>query len=152
MADQTSVILERAHSALVARDFTYAEKMLLNLIRQNGDSLDALSLLGTVYLRSDNLDKALSTYKKLSGMKSGDVGILNNIGIIYRRLGRFDESIEVLKEARKTGKDFDTVLYNLGNTYKQMGRYDEAANCFSEVIDNKPDDVLAYNHLEAFMH
>ena len=147
MADQTSVILERANSALIARDFTYAEKFLLNLMRQNEDSIDVLSLLGAVYLRSDNLEKALSVFKKLSAIVPGDVEILNNLGIIYRRLERFEESIAALKEARSTGKDFDTVLYNLGNTYKQMGRYDDAARCFAEVIDNKPDDVLAYNHL-----
>lgn len=66
MADQNSVILERANSALIARDFAYAEKMLLNLLRQNEESLEALTLLGTVYLRSNRLEKALSVYKKLA--------------------------------------------------------------------------------------
>jgi tetratricopeptide (TPR) repeat protein len=147
MADQTSVILERANSAIVARDFTYAEKLLMNLLRQNPDTPEALELLGSVYLRADRFENALSIYKKLSEIHPGNAEILSNLGSIYRRLGKYEESIAALLEAKKTGDDVETVLYNLGNTYKQMGNYAEAALCFSDVIEQKPDDVLAYNHL-----
>lgn len=147
MADQTSVILERANSAIVARDFTYAEKLLMNLLRQNPDTPEALELLGSVYLRADRFENALSIYKKLAEIHPGNAEILSNLGSIYRRLGKYEESIAALLEAKKTGDDVETVLYNLGNTYKQMGNYAEAALCFSDVIERKPDDVLAYNHL-----
>ncbi|HAH61960.1 MAG TPA: hypothetical protein DCL73_07665, partial [Treponema sp.] len=30
-----------------------------------------------------------------------------------------------------------------------MGAYDEATECFESVIDENPNDVLAYNHLGA---
>ena len=147
MADQIATIIERANSALIARDFAYAEKLLVNLLRQQPDAPEALIALGTVYTRADRWENALSVYKKLSEIDGENVDVLNNLGIIYRRLGRFDESIEALTLAKKTGKDTVTVLYNLGNTYKQMGKYAEAALCFNDVIDQKPDDVLAYNHL-----
>ena len=147
MADQSTVVLERANSALVARDFTYAEKLLVNLLRQEPSHGKALDLLGTVYTRSDRWEQALSVYLKLSEINPDNVEVLNNLGVIYRRIGRYEDSISVLTRARETGQDTETVLYNLGNTWKQMGDYAQAALCFSDVIDNKPDDVLAYNHL-----
>jgi hypothetical protein len=46
MADQTSIIIERANSALIARDFSYAEKLLLNVLKESPDAREALALLG----------------------------------------------------------------------------------------------------------
>ncbi|MBN2810479.1 MAG: tetratricopeptide repeat protein, partial [Spirochaetales bacterium] len=137
MADQSTVVLERANSALVARDFTYAEKLLVNLLRQEPSHGKALDLLGTVYTRSDRWEQALSVYLKLSEINPDNVEVLNNLGVIYRRIGRYEDSISVLTRARETGQDTETVLYNLGNTWKQMGDYAQAALCFSDVIDNK---------------
>lgn len=132
---------------MVARDYAYAEKLLQNALRQEGTSREALESLGSLYLKSEQFEKALSVYDKLKAIEPENVEILNNLGVIYRRLGRFPESIEVLTEAKRIGTEVETVLYNLGNTYKQMGEYSEAALCFSDVIERKPDDVLAYNHL-----
>jgi uncharacterized protein HemY len=60
MADQTSIIIERANSALIARDFSYAEKLLLNVLKESPDAREALALLGTVYLKADRYANALS--------------------------------------------------------------------------------------------
>ena len=62
MADQSSITLERARDALVARDFAFAEKLVQNLIRQEGERGDFLEVLGSVYLRSDQYEKALGIF------------------------------------------------------------------------------------------
>ena len=46
-----------------------------------------------------------------------------------------------------TGEDDNAVYYNMGYTYKLMGNNEEGAKCFQRVIDENPNDVLAYNHL-----
>ncbi|MDR2897411.1 MAG: tetratricopeptide repeat protein [Spirochaetaceae bacterium] len=139
--------LERAKAAAISRDYEQAEKILKNILKQEPENTEALSQLGSVYLRADKQEAALGAYQKLTELDPESADALNNLGIIYRRLGRYEESLAALNQVHAEGRDTATVLYNLGNTYKQMGRLDEAEECFIAVIDENPNDVLAYNHL-----
>ncbi len=148
--DQVTFILNRAKQAILSRDFEFAEKILTSLKTKNiagEENKDVLTLLGDLYLKSENFDKALTVFEKLHSIDPSDIGTLNNLGIIYRRLRQYEKSISVLQQARAAGDNSSTLLYNLGNTYKEMHSYDEAAMCFMEVLEMDPSDVLAYNHL-----
>ncbi|WP_024466573.1 tetratricopeptide repeat protein [Treponema pedis] len=152
MSSDFNIIIEQANSALLARDYEFAEKILISQLKktdtENIDEVIALkSLLGKIYIRSGNLEKGLSVYKDLNKIKPDNIDIENNLGVIYRRLNLFKESIDILKNAKSLDEKNETTLYNLGNTYKQQGDYKNAALCFSEVLEIKPDDALAYNHL-----
>lgn len=148
--DRVTLILNRARQAVLSRDFEFAEELLTSQKTKSAageDNKEILELLGELYLKSENFSKALAVFEKLNSLSPANVEILNNLGVIYRRLTQYEKSIEVLKQARAAGDNSSTLLYNMGNTYKEMQFYDEAAQCFSEVLEMNPDDVLAYNHL-----
>ena len=147
MSDERDYLLHRAKKAVVARDFSLAERLYKGFLRNNPHDIPVLSELGSVYVRSGKDTEALDVYQKIIEKDGGNFNALNSLAGIYRRLKRYDESIAVLETALVTGEDDNAVYYNMGYTNKLMGNKEEGAKCFQRVIDENPNDVLAYNHL-----
>lgn len=152
MADP-NLLLSRAKSALLARDYQLAAKYYKTLISENPDVLDYKIDLGNLYVKAGEDDKALDVFKAIEKTDSENLTVLMAMAGIYRRKKMFDESVAVLEQALLIGnnspEDLATINYNLGFTYRQMGNNEEAINCFEKVIEQNPKDVLAYNHLGA---
>lgn len=152
MADP-NLLLSRAKSALLARDYQLAAKYYKTLISENPDVLDYKIDLGNLYVKAGDDDKALEVFKSIEKTDSENLTVLMAMAGIYRRKKMFDESVAVLEQALLIGnnssEDLATINYNLGFTYRQMGNNEEAINCFENVIEQNPKDVLAYNHLGA---
>lgn len=152
MADP-NLLLSRAKSALLARDYQLAAKYYKTLISENPDIPDYKINLGNLYVKAGEDDKALDVFKTIEKSDSENLIVLMAMAGIYRRKRMFDESVAVLEQALLIGnnspEDLATINYNLGFTYRQMGNNNEAVNCFENVIEQNPKDVLAYNHLGA---
>lgn len=147
-----NVIIERVNSAILSRDYGFAEKLLNSCLKKTDGTppehlLSLKKLLGKLYIRSGNSEKGLTLYKELSAEHPRDTEILNDLGVIYRKLNLLDKSASILEEARTLNRDEADTLYNLGKTYQQSGNYEKAVGCFSRVLEINPEDVLAYNHL-----
>ena len=151
MSSNLNIIIEQANSAILSRDYDFAEKILLNQFKKQKSTPEEYyklkSLLGKLYVRSGDIKKGLEVYKELDSLNPNNLDTLNNMGVIYRRLNMFNESVVILEKAKAIDPKNETTLYNLGNTYKQKGDYKHAIQCFTDVLEMKPDDALAYNHL-----
>lgn len=152
MADP-NLLLSRAKSALLARDYQLAAKYYKTLISENPDVLDYKIQLGNLYVKAGNDDQALSVFKGIEKNVPDNLTVLMAMAGIYRRKKMFDDSVAVLEQAllisNNSPEDLATINYNLGFTYRQMGNNEEAIHCFENVIEQNPKDVLAYNHLGA---
>ena len=144
---QNNLMLQRAKSAVLSRDFTLAARLYNGLVQNDPDNVDLLTQLADLYVKSGHDDLALSVYKRVSSILPNDVNVLNALGGIYRRLKRYEDSIAVLEQALISDEKNVQVYYNLGFTYKLMGRYEDAIQCFETVVERNPNDVLAFNHL-----
>lgn len=142
-----NLLLTKAQNAELSRDFQTATRLYKELLRNEPDNLEYLSTIGSIYVKSNEDEKALPYYQRIIELFPHSVSAMNGIGAIYRRLKRYDESIEILQRALNENKDVANVYYTLGFTYREMGLYDEAIECFENVIDENANDVLAYNHL-----
>ena len=140
--------LNRADSALLARDFTLAARLYRTVLAQDPTNKDVLLKLGSTYVKAGQDSRAEGAYVGVLKIDPANFEALNSLGGVFRRLGKYDESIKVLDRALKL-KDSSEVKYNMGFTYKLMEKYNEAAECFTAVIEDNPGDVLAYNHLGA---
>ncbi len=152
MSDK-SLLMQRAKAAVIARDYDLAARLFKTLIEQNPDDMDFKIQLGNLFVKSGKDDQALVVFKEIADLKPDNVDILIAIGGIYRRQKRYEESVAMLENALvaagKDSKVIANVSYNLGFTFRQMGKYDEAIDCFEEVVEKNPRDVLAFNHLGA---
>lgn len=144
---ENSLLLSRANSAVISRDYALASRLYSTLLKENPDDKDLLARLGNVYIKSGEDEKALPVFQKIREKNPGDLAVLLTLGGIYRRIKKYEESIAVLNEALAAGAKREQVYYNLGFTYKFMERYEDAIDCFETVVTLNPVDVLAYNHL-----
>ena len=148
-----NTLLSRAKSALIAHDYSLAAKIYKNLILEDPKNLDYKMQLANMYVKAGKDDNALTIYKQVERADNENLDALIAISGIYRRQKKYEESVAVLEQALVTcegdPKSRAKISYNLGFTYRQMGNYDDAINCFEEVVEENPSDVLANNHLGA---
>ena len=148
-----NVMLNRAQSALIAHDYTLAAKIYKNLILEEPDNLEYKMQLGNLYTKAGKDDQALTIFEQVKRADNENLDALVAISGIYRRQKKYEESVAVLEQAlvvcEGDSKSRAKISYNLGFTYRQMGNYDDAINCFEEVVEETPSDVLANNHLGA---
>ena len=97
MSEERDYLLHRAKKAVVARDFSLAERLYKGFLRKNPHDVPILSELGSVYVRSGKDAEALDVYQKIIEKDGGNFNALNSLAGIYRRLKRYDESIAVLE-------------------------------------------------------
>lgn len=145
--NQKNLIVKRAKTAVLSRDFDLAERLYKGLHRAEPKNIEYLYALGDICVQKGDDYNALNYFLEISSIDPSNFQSLNSLGGIYRRLGQYTDSVEVLQRALDIAPDETTVLYNFGFTYREMGRFDRAIDCFQRVIDSNPHDVLAHNHL-----
>lgn len=145
--EQNSVIIERAKSAILARDYEQAARIYKGLLKTEPENMDYLNALGDLYVKNSEDNVALGYYKEIVRLQPQNVVALNSLGAIYRRLKMYDESISVLERAVMCESSNVQTYYNLGFTYKLMENFDDAIQCFTTVVEENPRDVLAFNHM-----
>ncbi|WP_294427592.1 tetratricopeptide repeat protein [uncultured Treponema sp.] len=148
-----NTLLDRAKSALIAHDYSLAAKIFKNLIMEAPDNLDYKMQLGNLYTKAGKDDQALTIFQQVEKADPANFEARIAISGIYRRQQKYEESVTILKNALETCEENQKtrakISYNLGFTYRLMGKYDEAIQCFEEVVEENPSDVLANNHLGA---
>lgn len=144
---QNQLLLSRARSATLARDFDLATRLYRQLLRKDRNNVELLKQLGNLYMKSGRDDLALPVFKNIVELSKDDFDSLITLGGIYRRLKMYEDSIAILEQALIFDSNNPQVSYNLGFTYKIMGDTENAIECFEDTIEMNPEDVLAYNHL-----
>ena len=144
---QNQLLLSRARSAALSRDFDLAARLYRQILRDDRNNVDVLKQLGNIYMKNQRDDLALPVFKQIVELAKGDFEALITLGGIYRRLKMYEDSIAVLEKALVFDSANPQVSYNLGFTYKIMGDLENAIGCFEDTIEMNPEDVLAYNHI-----
>ena len=145
--DEKNLILTRAKSAVLSRDFVTAARLYKQMLKKDPSNVDYLKELGSIYVKAGEDAKAIPYYEQIITFYPHYVEAMNSLGAIYRRLKRYEDSINILQKALDEDRQTGSVNYNLGFTYKEMGNYDDAIEAFEIVITENPSDVLAYNHI-----
>ena len=145
--NEKNLILTRAKSAVLSRDFATAARLYKQLLKNDPSNVDYLKELGSIYVKNGEDAKAIPYYEQIITFYPHYVEAMNSLGAIFRRLKRYEDSINILQKALDEDRQTGSVNYNLGFTYKEMGNYDDAIEAFEIVINENPSDVLAYNHL-----
>lgn len=81
---------------------------------------------GNYYLRSEQLNKAILTFKKAIELDSSKSAAQNNLGNIYLRQGNFSDAEAQFKKAIENDSTNRIVPSNLANLYIRSDRLEEA--------------------------
>lgn len=106
---------ERSTNQKIKGEPVKAFKIDLN---QNAEYLRAHNLLGLVYLKQQQYEKAKREFKEALNIDPDYTNAHNNLGVVYERLGRKKKAAASYKEAKKLFPDNDEIKYNLEKVHK----------------------------------
>jgi tetratricopeptide (TPR) repeat protein len=93
--------------------------------------------LGSLYMKTGNIDGAVEQLQKSRGQPQRRVASLNQLGQCYQQMGLPDMAVETFNEAIAELPVMDglkkELLYNLGNAYELMGDQEKALAAFKEI-------------------
>ena len=102
-----------------------------------------LSLLGTLYIKTNYVKKALPIYKALFEEFPDDSDSYYNLGVCYYMLDEYNTALPYFLKAIEMDRHLDSYLY-VGMIYRKMGKLDSALKYFRERVARKTGDDDTY--------
>jgi tetratricopeptide (TPR) repeat protein len=98
---------------------------------------------GIALLSTGDRKAALSALQRALRLQPDDVSVLIDVGNLLFGLERPDEALETLERARRLAVGDRPILRNLVDMYASVNRREEALRTTREILDLRPDDVVA---------
>ena len=108
--------------------------------------MDSLINLGSLCLKNDDVDLALTYLLKAYGQEKNNFKLNNNLGNAYLKKEKYTEAVDfflaVLKSNEISKEDEDTARENLAKAYSSAKKWDEAGAVYAQIVKN---DKTNYN-------
>jgi Flp pilus assembly protein TadD len=122
-------------------DFAKAVQHLKAALKDPQSFLDNQFMLGTCYLRLDNLAEAIQAYNAFTA-RAHALEVFNNLGVAYMRKGDFPLAVQNLIEARKLAGSDVTVGLNLALLRHLEGDELSALSILDDVVKAHPEQGM----------
>ena len=110
-----------------------------------GDDPTAYQLLGQIYHRKGQLDKAVALGEKALALHPNNADNNAMFSIRLSVVGRHQEAIAMIKKAIRLNPHHPPwYLFFLGNVYMQAGRYEESIAVFKKHLQFQPDFIWSH--------
>jgi Flp pilus assembly protein TadD len=103
--------------------------------------------LGLAYWKTNNFEKALSSYKKALELNPDNALVYGNLGNLYLTAQNLDLAEESFRKAFKLNPKLTEVNNGLGAVYFQRGDFLAAEGYFRKSVELAPSNYLAYYNL-----
>lgn len=121
-------------------------------VAQHPDFMEALTELGILYLKLNDLEKADESFLAALKIKPDAFEPQVNRGILLVRAKRFDEAEKVLVSAVKAKQDSAVAHFYLGRALTNLKRYDEAEKEFNSAITLGGDEMKEAHRMLGSMY
>lgn len=120
-------------------------------IKKDPRSLAGYENLYSIYLRSKQVQRALTVLREAAGAEGTDAGFLIGLSELYSNLGIQNpdqkpattaRAAELLQRAEALKPEDPELRLKLGDGLDQLGKYEDAARIYREVLDSDPDSPL----------
>jgi len=156
-------------------DYEKAIKAYLNLYKRvedvygkdSSESLDVLQSLGTAYLYSKRINKAIDVFEQILLLRKttdnnwkNDIGVLSlcaNLAGAYKEAKQYDKAIYFIDESVKIGTELfgathPKVLlwrFNQGMIFSSKGSFEDAENSFLTLLDDATRENMKVDYFIA---
>jgi len=130
-----------AYTFLQADSMAAAKQVYLDLLKNVGEDVEAMSSLSRLYIQDKEYEKALELEKKILAKDPENKDAIANLALIYDFMGETDKAFAAYEEALAKNPNDKDLLFNLGRLYFIKRDYDKAIEQFKIVIGNDPEDV-----------
>ena len=106
--------------------------------------------IGILSLKSGDLQKAKSSFKKAIEFDPNDISAHNNLGLALKELGELQKAKSCFEKVIEINSNYEKGHNNLGIVLLQSGDLQKAKSCFEKAIKIKPSYSNAYWNLHSF--
>ena len=129
-----------AAAALALGLFADAQQFWTVALRQDPDSADAHSNLGTLYARNGELDAAERCFTRAIALDPRHAAALSNLGALRVEQERYAQALQPLEASLAVAGERADALNNLALALFNLDRFDEARAALRRAAALKPDD------------
>ena len=106
--------------------------------------------IALAYLRTDDYDQAVETFKTVIAMKPDAVQAHINLGTAYLKQNRADLAIDACQDALRIAPNSALVRYNLACAYALTGQNEQAIDSLKRAIEGNPGIKALLHEENAF--
>lgn len=132
-------------------DLPGAETGYLDVLTQAPDHVDALYLLGTLYLQRGLPTEAIALLERALVRRPRHDGALYNLGIARQNTGAHDDAIRCFEQLAARTPSAD-VWNNLGVSLQALDRLEEARETFRKALTRDAAHLLANTNLACVLN
>ncbi|MEK6726684.1 MAG: tetratricopeptide repeat protein [Deltaproteobacteria bacterium] len=137
--DRWEIYYNSGLSYLRLNEYEKAEERFKKALKNNAPPVKAYNAIGSVYLASGNMIKAVETIKKSLDIEESQTAMINIAGA-YQALGQNDMAVKYYRKAGLADPSNRVIHNNLGVLLYNMGNYKGALEEFNKALDKKGDD------------
>jgi tetratricopeptide (TPR) repeat protein len=117
------------------RMFDQAVDSAVKSVEAKPDLIEPLTLLGFLYLETDEAEKALETFNKAAELDPDSNDIKTGLGGALILNKELDQAIEVLEGATVANPYSQMTYYELGKAYELKGNQDKSIEMYKKAIE-----------------
>ncbi len=144
--------LHRAATLHLHGQLAEAEAFYLEVLAALPNSFDALHLLGVLKHQNGESIEALRLIGRALASNDGAASAHSNYGTVLAALARHEEALASYERALALKPEFAEALHNRGNALNALGRGEEALASFDRALALKPDYFDALLNRAQLLH
>ena len=139
--------LSKAKEMMLKEEFEQATELIIKIIEEDPDIIDAYFTLGNLYFKKREFENALKSFFQVLEKKPSDAFTVINIANSYMGLGEIDEAEKFVLSAIDSMPPDSQVYFILGNIKNIKKEYEEAIKYYQECMKLNPSSASAFNAL-----
>ena len=134
------------------KDYAGAIRELKLAVAEYPSYVSALSLIGMLHMRLNELDKADEAFKAALKIDPEAYEPLLNRSITLFKLSKFKDAENLLRKTLKVKPESAAAYYYLGRTLNKLGKNDEAEKAFLTCTEKSPGEFKEAHRLLAAIY
>ena len=141
--------------SLINEKFVEAENICKDVIEKKSNLTRAHMVLAEIHLAQGLIGDAIKNYEDALQIDNSLKNVHFALARLFQQEGQFDLAVKqcnlILSEPAETESDYyyKTQIF-LSNIYVEQGDIEKAIECLNDVLDKRPDDVIAHTKLAMF--
>ena len=131
---------DKAAELARAKDYPGAIRELKLAVEEYPSYVSALSLIGMLHMRLNELDKADDAFKAALKIDPEAYEPLLNRSITLYKLSKFKDAESLLRKTLKVNAESAAAYYWLGRTLNKLGKNDDAEKAFLACTEKSPGE------------
>ncbi|MEK9158495.1 MAG: tetratricopeptide repeat protein [Patescibacteria group bacterium] len=133
-------LLKQADEAVDQKNNSLAERLYIEVIKQDSKNIEAYRGLGRLYFNTKKFKESAETFDYLLKLKPDDVRAFNRLGMIAEVHGRWEEAVKYFEEAVKLDSTAAIRFFDLGRAYAALNKPALALTNFSWAAEIEPNN------------